>query len=160
EDERGRRVARLARDAEERRDRDARVLREGGRADPRRRRLPPRRGGRAHLPRDQGARDRRRRGGDHEGSRRPPERVLSVLALDRPLGAAERALARELFLGRGGAEGDAPEVTAGELPYWYLERLVAEPPAAEAAIVPSPAHVALAYRLILQRDPEKPKAVD
>ena len=45
------------------------VLRLGSRADLRRRRLHARHQGRAHLPRGQGQRHRRRHRGDHEGSR-------------------------------------------------------------------------------------------
>jgi len=55
--------------AEESRDLDPVILRQRGHAGLRRRGLPARRQGRAHLSRDQGDVDRRRLGRDHEGPR-------------------------------------------------------------------------------------------
>ena len=52
------------------------VLRLRGGADLRRRRLHARRQGRAHLPRGQGQRHRRRHRGDHEGSGEPADGAL------------------------------------------------------------------------------------
>ena len=58
-------------------DADHGVLRLRSGADFRRRRLHARHQGRAHLPRGQGQRDRRRHRGDHEGSRQPADGTVS-----------------------------------------------------------------------------------
>ena len=59
------------------------VLRLGSRADLRRRRLHARHQGRAHLPRGQGQRHRRRHRGDHEGSRQPADGVVTRTRLTK-----------------------------------------------------------------------------
>ena len=63
--------------AEEPRDLDPGILRQRGDAGVRRRGLPARRQGRAHLSRDQGDVDRRRLGRDHEGPRGAADGALS-----------------------------------------------------------------------------------
>ena len=78
--------------AEEPGDDDAGLLRLRGRADFRRRRLPARRQGRAHLSRGQGQRHRRRNRGDHEGSRQPADGALASIAPSTALWASPSAV--------------------------------------------------------------------